>query len=380
MANNDGWEDIPEGEEGWEDVPSSDLSEGKSPVKKDNPLTSTPVSERLLSASIGGIAPAVGGAKESESSLPMIGQALGSVFGGYGGGVAGAGVGSALEQMVKKVRGNDFDITKVGVDTATTALVDGVMRGAGKLLFRKEIAGELIKSLGRKVGEGKDILRSLGDKFTTLHVEKQPILDFIENKLGQSFDKSGQAGVTLRRWSKIISDYPSDKIPPRMLIEFEDKLGSTARYVDSPFTPKVPNKQLDSGLKELRKIVSSEVDDLAERASPMATDESGTSLLKNFKKNSKDLSKIKSKFPDKDLKTESIIPGETKRAVSVMGGGAVLAKTGSFPAATVAGITIEALQNSAMRKALYDSLIKTGASDVFRMLASEGSREVAEMV
>lgn len=361
-------------------VPLDQLPDDTEQPKK-SPLGDAPIGERMLSASIGGIAPSVGGAKEAESSLPMIGQVLGGAFGGYAGGVAGTGVGSAMEQMVKSVRGNDFDITKVGADTATTALVDGLLRGTGKILFRKEIAGEMIQALGRRVGEGKELMRQLGDKFNTLHVEKKPILDFIEGKLSNTFDKSGQAGITLRRWSKILSDYPSDKIPPRMLIELEDKLGSTARYVDSPFTPKVPNKQLDIGVKELRKIVSKEVDGISKKATPMGADDVQEGILKNFGKNSKDLHKIKSKFPDKDLKTESIIPGETKRAVSVMSVGAVLAKTGSLPAATVAGITIEALQNSAMRKALYNSIIGTGIGDTLRIGASEAGRElVAENI
>jgi hypothetical protein len=375
-------EDLPDDEQESSIIPLDKLpNDAQEPEKNKSILGDAPMSERLLSASIGGVAPAVGGAKEAEASLPMIGQILGGSFGGYAGSIAGTGVGSALEQMVKNVRGQGFDITKVGTDTASTALVDGVLRGAGKLLFRKEIAGELIQSLGRRIGEGKELLRELGDKFPkTLGVEKKPIIDFIETRLGQTFDKSGQAGLTLKRWSKILTDYPSDKVPPRMLIELEDKLGSTAKYVDSPFTPKVPNKQLDSGVKELRKFVSNEVDNLSKKAAPMGADDTQEALLRNFKKNSKDISRIKKQFPDKDLKAESVIPGETKRAVSVMGGAAVGSAMRSTPAAVVAGITIEALQNSAARRALYNSIVKTGVSDVFRIGASEAGRQVADSV
>jgi hypothetical protein len=259
-------------------------------------------------------------------------------------------------------------------------LVDGILRGSGKLLFRKEIAGEMIQALGRRVGEGKELMRQFGDKYKLLHVEKKPIMEFIEKKLGETFDKSGQAGITLRRWSKILSDYPSDKIPPRMLIELEDKLGSTAKYVNSPFTPKVPNKQLDSGIKELRRMVSKEVDGVAKKTTPFSSDEMQESVLRNFKKNSTDLHKIKTKFPDKDLKSESIIPGETKRAVSVMGGAAAGAAAQSTPVGIISGITIEALQNSAARQALYNSLVKTGVGDAVRIGASEIGRDVADMV
>lgn len=356
------------------------LPEDKQEQKK-SPLGDAPIGERLLSASIGGITPAVGGAKESESTLPMVGQVIGGTLGGYGGSVLGTGVGSSLEQMVKNVRGKGFDITKVGTDVASTALVDGVLRGAGKLLFRKEIASELIQSLGRRIGEGKDLLRTLGDRFPkTLGVDKKPIVEFIEKRLGETFDKSGQAGLTLKRWSKILSDYPNDKVPPRMLIELEDKLGSTAKYVDSPFTPKVPNKQLDVGVKELRRFVSGEVDGLAKKATPMGADDYQESLLRNFKKNSTDISRIKKRFPDKALKSESVIPGETKRAVSVMGGGAVGVATGSTPAAVLAGISIEALQNSAARQAMYNTLVKTGIGDAFRVISSEVGREVSDLV
>lgn len=93
--------------------------------------SSVSLAERAISGSIGGIIPAVGGARKAEEALPIVGQALGSL-GGFPGAVLGATTGELVRRGISERR-----IPKPSeaiIPAVETAIIESVFRGGGKLL------------------------------------------------------------------------------------------------------------------------------------------------------------------------------------------------------------------------------------------------------
>lgn len=122
-----------------DDVISSDGLLGKSKVDE---FLNVPMQERVLSGSIGGLIPAVGGATNSEDVLPAlmggIGGTLGSFIGHPNVGVGiGTAVGDLEKQTVKKLTGDGEDINVEdaiilgGAASLGSAALEGLFKTVG---------------------------------------------------------------------------------------------------------------------------------------------------------------------------------------------------------------------------------------------------------
>lgn len=331
--------------------------------------------DRFMGASVSGPS----GIKNPEDSLTMLGQfsgqtigtATGGPVGGYVGSVTGTAVGSALEEIIKSSKyGRDFNLNKVKSDTAMTALTDGLLRGVSSGYFRREIANETMNSLGRKIGEMKTAISDMGSNNPSLSVPKAKIVNFLDDTFGKTLNPFGKASLVLKRWRNILSDPKTTHISPRALIELEDDLGDVAKFANQKLggvslVPDVQKSAMNTAAKRLRGIVSSEVDDVATKAG-----------FPQFAKNSKQLSKLKEKFPTSELKKNTLFPGIPQTFAAATGGAIAGIGTGNPLVGLSAGFLIESLQSPAIRSSLYDGMTRRGMGNIVSLLASESVRKI----
>jgi hypothetical protein len=328
--------------------------------------------ETLLSGSIGGPSSLVSPTKNMESTLPTAGQALGGFFGGYGGSVAGTAAGSALEQVIKSgLRGKEFNLGKMTSDTATTAIVEGLLRGTGKVLFRREIANQTMNSLGRKLGQMKTALSEIGQSNTSVGIPKQKLLDVLTSEMEKTNVPFGKASVVLNRWKNFLIKSPSKNVSPSALMELEDDMGNVAKFASQKMggislVPEVAKKSLNSSAKAVRSMVSGEVDNLAAQNG-----------MTDFGKISKQISSLKEKFPNSELRSGKLLPGVPATFFASGGGLAAGLATQNPIVGLATGMMIEGLQSPAIRGGLYNAIYNTGLGRMATLGASELARQGA---
>lgn len=328
--------------------------------------------ETLLSGSIGGIPSLVSPTPNMEQTLPMAGQALGGFFGGYAGSVGGTAAGSALEQIIKSgVRGKKFDLGKMTSDTASTAIVEGLLRGAGNVLFRREIAAEAMGALGRKLGAMKTTLAEIGQNNPSASIPKEKVLNLIQSELDKTNVPFGKASVVLNKWKNFLSKSSTKTVSPSSLMELEDDMGSVAKFSTQQaggisLVPDVQKKALNASAKKIRSVVSGEVDNLASKYG-----------MSDFEKISKQISALKEKFPNSELKSGRLLPGVPATWFS-SGSGLLAGLTTHNPViGLTAGMMIEGLQSPVIRNALFQGIAKTGLGRAATIGASELARQGA---
>jgi len=240
-----------------------------------------------------GILPGVGLAMSAagipeEEAFPMVGQIAGTP-GGFGGSVGGATLGQAAKQVARGARGQEMNMGDIPREAATTGLIEGVTRGAGKVFFRKQNAGELLKKLGSKLGLMKENI-SKSEAFI-------PSSDFVGN-LEAAYNslpdplKGGKAGSAIKKWINYGKSTPY--LSAKDMILMEESLGNVAEFgaVKKGFfqpAKDVPNPAMNRLAKEARTKASDVVEGLANKSGE-----------KEFGSVSKKVSKILQQWPDLD--------------------------------------------------------------------------------
>lgn len=281
-----------------------------------------------------------------EDVLPMVGQGVGGMATGFtGSGFLGATTGATLgqgaRQVFKTLRGEKPDFGKMGSEALTTGAVEGITRGAGNVVFRRQIANETLGNLGKKLGEMKESLSSNPNL-------KVPTYDLYSH-MTNAFDtlpepmKTGKVAQRLKAWSKYLSS--KSDVSAKDLISMEEDLGKVASYGEMSkgafIQPsEIPNVATNKIAKSTRNKVSETVDALAE-----------SSGQKGFGKTSKKISKLL-KDPDKTdvTKTHGNVFGQ------LAAGGAVGGLTQNPLAGLATFTAMRALQSPQARNLAFKAL------------------------
>jgi hypothetical protein len=229
-----------------------------------------------------------------EEALPMAGQMVGSMASGFpGAGIlgaaGGASVGQLVEQSLKPLRGKQSDFKEVPMEALRTGALEGLTRGTGKFVFRRQIANDTLKGLNAQLGRMKEEMIANPN----LSASSQPILDVLETAYNASPDpvKRGQASQVVRRWIAHMKSKPN--LSADDIITMERDLGEAANYgsfkkgVFQP--PNVPNPRMNEVAKAGRTVASDEVEKMSAGAGQ-----------KGFGEVSKKISKLLNKYPDFD--------------------------------------------------------------------------------
>lgn len=299
--------------------------------------------------------------KKEEDLFPIIGQAVG-VRAGLPGATAGAVVGEGAKQLLAPLRGEKGSLKDVATTGAVTAAVEGVTRGTGKLLFRRQIANKQLQELGKKLGEMKDAMRTNPN----LRAASKPILDSLENAYNSLPDplRKGKVPTNIRRWIEHMKKNPD--LSAKDLISMEKSLGDAAEfgvYKKGVFQPAIdiPNPEANAIAKAGRTQVSGVVDDLAEKSGQ-----------KGFKQTSQRISKLLKKLPANDP-TKSGEGFGTRLVTSGVVGG--VTQNPLIGAATYLGIKF--LQSPETRNAAFkivDSAPAKAIGNAARLSLSEYAR------
>jgi len=179
-------------------------------------------------------------------------------------------------QGIRSLRGEGFDSGQIGRTAATTGASELAGRGIGKFFMGKAATRNAVRQGYEKLGAMKDAIRTAGEQNPNLSIPKQPILDTINELYSKSVNPKGPASSIFKDWIKILSDPNTTHISPTALLQMEDQFGQASKFFPkgSNFLEKVlfkitnPIKDtvLNSGAKEVRNLVSGEVDNVAERA------------------------------------------------------------------------------------------------------------------
>lgn len=128
-----------------------------------------PLLDRIISGGMGGIIPAVGGAKNAEDSAPFINSLIGRSIGTMGGhpwigSAAGSAVGEAERQFVKGLRGQAESNPgmKVAGSAGASILADAVFSGVTRAPFAKELAGKALQGARGSLQKAKNALIKTG--------------------------------------------------------------------------------------------------------------------------------------------------------------------------------------------------------------------------
>lgn len=297
-------------------------------------------------------------------SLPAIGQAVGGRFGGGAGAVIGSTIGDAGQKSVEFLKtGKKPSATELGLNTLITSAIEGVTRGTGNLVFRRQLGQKELKALGAKLGQMKEAMRNNPQ----LKAASKPILDSLENAYNGLPDplKKGKIPTTIRRWIEHLKKNPD--VSAGDLIDMEQSLGEAAEfgvYKKGAFQPAIdiPNPRANAIAKAGRAQTSNVVDNLAE-----------SSGQKGFKETSKKVSKLLRNYADNDpTKTSG---GFAARAITGLGAfGAT--QNPLVGLATYYGSKI--LQSPELRNAAFkvlDSTAGRAASDTGRIALSSFARK-----
>lgn len=172
----------------------------------------------------------------SEETLPALGQALGTP-GGFAGSVGGVALGEVAKQGIRAARGQGGTLKTLIPTVASTAVTEGIFRGAGKLT--RPIANRLMLSV---IKPGRDVIKrnpTLGIRAAELGIvgSKKGMLSKAEKVIqaGESALRSaikGQPGVI--SLPNILKEIESIKRPyvnvgDKVAIDAIDEVGDALR-------------------------------------------------------------------------------------------------------------------------------------------------------
>src|SRR3990167_1052245 len=251
-------------------------------------LTSPETKPLGITGPMGLVASALG--HKEEDVLPMVGQAVGGGLGGFLGATGGSMLGRTASEAVAPLRGKQIDPMNIAKEGLVTGAIEGLTRGSGKIFFRKQIADETLKGLGKQLGQMKDAMASNPE----LRAASQPILDTLEtayNSLPEPV-RTGQASKTIRGWIKHLK--ANQEMSAKDLILMEEQLGNAADfgvYRKGVLQPavEVSNPATNKIAKAGRSQVSDIVDQLAESGGQTG-----------FGGISKKIAKMRARFPEID--------------------------------------------------------------------------------
>lgn len=202
--------------------------------------------------------------------LPMAGQAIGSGLGGGVGATAGAMIGQSANQAIKAIPGQKFiqegkpSIGEVGKEGLITGLIEGVTRGTGKLIFRRQIANKQLSDLGMKLGEMKKALSANPN----LGVASEEVYLPLKQSMEEVAVPHGPQSTIMNKWLRFMEKNP--KLSAKNLIEMEKDLGEVAKYGEFEkgafVAPTIKKPALNSAAKDSRRQVSGIVDTMAEES------------------------------------------------------------------------------------------------------------------
>lgn len=239
-------------------------------------LTSQETKPLGIAGPMGLVASALG--HREEDILPMAGQAVGTPL-GFLGATGGAIAGEGLKQAVQPLRGKTSDLKEVAKTGGITALIEGLTRGTGKFLFRRQLKNEAKNILGKKLAE----MKSAMSKNPAEVVDSMDIYIPLKEEFDKVAVPHGPQAAIIRKWLSFMEKNP--KLTSRNLIEMEKDLGEVSRYGEfekgALITPTVKKPALNTIAKQSRKQVSDIVDVEAEKQ-----------RQKGFGKISKQLAKI----------------------------------------------------------------------------------------
>jgi len=235
------------------------------PVQAPKSIMEKSIRSTLPSALPAGISTAVDTIANKPETLPAIGQSLGSRF-GLKGSVGGAMLGQAGKQASEFLQGGPKpDIGEVGREGLTTGAIEGVTRGLGAGIFRRQYANKSLQELGKKLGEMK---KAFGEN-KAISVPAEQIYMKLKGAMDDVAVASGPQSATIKRWLGFMEKNPN--LTSKNLMELESDLGEVANYgvmkkgaFVQPSNIKKP--VVNAIAKEGRKDVSNLVDDLAEQS------------------------------------------------------------------------------------------------------------------
>lgn len=318
--------------------------------KETRPLGLTPISGALSALGIA-----------EEDIFPAVGQVAGGYLGskvplpasGTIGATTGAVGGQYVRQLVRKgLRGKIFDTNELGMEALRTGTIEGLMRGSGNFVFRRQIGNDQLKSLAKQLGQMKDDMIANPN----LQAASQPILDIIETAYNSAPEpvKRGTQANAIRRWINYMKQKPN--LSARDVIAMEKDLGEVAEFATNKkgfVQPAVvPNPAMNEIARSGRSEASKVVENLSSQAGQTG-----------FGDISQKIHKLLTKYPDIDPTRTGTGFGTRLVAGGLMGSAtqSPLVGIGTYAA-------MKASQSPALRNTLYSLTKKPAAKATGRTL------------
>lgn len=281
----------------------------------------------------GGLPSLVGGAKNAEDSLPMVGQMAGGKFGLAAAG--GAAMGELARQGVKVLRGDTSGIKdpmafglgsiglpraipSVGREAATTLAIEGLTRGLPRILFPKQFGGKAREVAGKNVG---DLIEKVKTNAPFANTPKNPIISQIDEAFQANKFERGPAVQALGNAKKVLKGIKKP-LSFEEAIQLERQLGRDAQFATDATqghfakAPKAPG--LNKAIKGIRANVSAKVDEMAANAG-----------VPEFEGASKEFAKLVRKYPESELQKMYSPIGMLIRGATMTSAGALPMLVGS---------------------------------------------------
>lgn len=295
-----------------------------------------------------------------EDVLPAAGQMVGGSAGLLGA-VGGATAGQGLRQVGKGVRGENVDWSALPKEAAITGAVEGVTRGTGNLIFRRQLGQKALSELGTKLAGMKSAMSSN----PSLGVASEEVYMPLKQAMEEIAVPHGPQNTIINKWLRFMEKNPN--LSAKNLIEMEKDLGEVAQFGEFKkgafVAPTIKKPALNQAAKASRSQVSGIVDDLSEKAGQ-----------KGFKETSTKISKLLSKYHDIDVtKTGS---GAGSRIAAGVGAGAA---TGNPIAGILTYLGLKTIQSPEARNLAFKTTqapvakgvgtgAKAGITEILRQL------------
>lgn len=327
-----------------------------------------------LSGMSGGIPAVIGGANRAEDAVPGIVQtgtdlafklpplrAAGVIPGvKFGATVGATGLSELGKQGVKSLRGEGFDLSEAGKNTAITAGFEALGRGAEKALFRTQIGKELIGGAKKRLRNALTRLFDVARNNPNIQLAKSEFLSFLRDSYERIPFKIGPQATGMRKVIRTVeNDFP-EMLGPKEVSSTENMLGDIASF-NPERSGDLKNKVANLSAKESRSYSSDVLDAMGERA--------GIPEVKY----ASDEAHLAQKFysPRKKGLAETIV---NKMRPGIFGIGAGLASQN--PLVGLGAASADALlQWEPAKNLLYKLIVKSGASKAGRVGGSEVSKK-----
>ena len=315
-------------------------------------------------AAAAGIYPedAMSGVKDA---LPIMGQAVGSAIGGFPGSIAGTAIGSAAKEGLNSLAGNEFKLGTVAGDTITTAIVEGLFRGTGKVAYgRLEKIAKLQAGKGAKLDKMKNTLREISSKSDDFKIDAAPLVADMQGGLERIVDTVGTQGAVIRRF---LNKFKSkNKISADELMQLKGRLGDTTTF-------DFKTGKLNGDVNELAKAIGAKTKNMLEELAEKAT-KAGYKELSDFAKVNKSVSST--------LRNLGAKGADSLGGVAMAGTGGTIAgiMTQNPMIGTLLGGALIEMRNPLVKQALYNALGQSGVGKAVTMAASYAARKAKDEV